>query len=192
MSAPVMSKAGRYGIELRDGAPGSLDDHERPAGVERLELLVGPHEAGGREPELPAQRVRGLVGALPDAEAGVTLERADDVRHQLGRRGRRAHRVAGRVPEPHPAEEPRGSGRVEQRPLLRDLPVELGERPRLEAGPHQRDAGLRHLVEPLLAARRLLAERRRVREPEGEQLLPRDGQDPGSIERDVGHASTSP
>ena len=70
MSAPVMSKAGRYGVSCATAAR-RLDDHERVLRVERLQPPGGAHEPSGRIQSWP-RKVARLV-ALVGAQAGVVL-----------------------------------------------------------------------------------------------------------------------
>ena len=113
-----------------------------------LQLLVGAHERRRGDLELAAQRVRRLVGALPDTEAGMGLEVVDDVGHQLLGNRAGARRVARGVPEPHPAQQAGRRRTFEPRALLGDLRVEVGVRPGLDPGPDQPHARLGDLGEP--------------------------------------------
>ena len=84
MSTPWMSQAAAYGstaaaVSGVSGCPGRaraarrLDDHDRVVGIDRPQVLVDRDAPGGGD--MPVRR---LVDALPGAEPGMRLERADD------------------------------------------------------------------------------------------------------------------
>ena len=175
MSAPVMSKAGRYGRQLRDRAARRLDDHERVVRVERLQLLVRAHEAV--RPDPVRRRGTGCAARrspLYASERRVVPERGRRASSAAARsRERRPAARGGRfgsVAEPEPAAEPvRRGGGVELLSRAAICASANSALQRLDPGADEGDAVRGDLLEPVACRRRLRPERRRVREPDREE-----------------------
>ena len=128
MSAPVMSKAGRYGVSwaaVPTGAwvmtTGWLGSAARSVRYARTSPATGT--GAGR------LGVRGLVDALPGAECRMVLELPDDVREQSAVWRERARREVGHVAELQPAVETVLRSRIEHLARRRDLLVDRLEAP---------------------------------------------------------------
>ena len=110
MSAPVMSKAGRYGVSCATVLRGAWMITSGWFGSSAFSCLAARTSPSGRIQLLPAERVARLVDALVGAEPGVILQRRRDRREHLlaGRRllARRARRQVGQLAEVQPAQEP--------------------------------------------------------------------------------------
>ena len=178
--------------QLSDGAARRLDDHERVVRVERLEPLGRAHEAFRPEPVGAPERVAWLVDALVRAEPGMILQRGRDRREHLlpGRRllSCRPRRQVRQLAEVEPAVEAGCRGGVELCALRGDLLGELPGAPVAAARADEGRARVGKLLQAVLAARGLAAERRPVRKPEREDFRAADAQRSGrSVDRDAAH-----
>ena len=114
----------------------------------------------------------------------MPLERVHDLgQERLVRRALWPGQV-GHVPEVEPGVQAVVGGGILELELVRDLVVDPGGRPCAPTCADEVDAGALDLLEALLAVRRLLPDRRRVREPEREELLPLDDEHTGRIDCD--------
>ena len=178
MSAPVMSKAGRYGASWAAVPTGAWVMTTGWLGSARPQRAVGAHEPGHGHARRPV-RVRGLVDALPGAECRMVLELPDDVRQQSAVGRERARRQVGHVAELQPAVEAVRGSRVEHLALRRDLLVDRLEAPVGPADADEAGAAGCDLGERVSPVRRLRAQRRPVREHERKDLAALHHQGPG-------------
>src|SRR5262249_47295505 len=146
-----------------------LRDHDGMVRIQRLELLVRAHQAGGGN-GTGSVWIRRLVDALVDAERGGILETARDLREQLlVRRVRRRGQVRD-LAELQPAAEPFRRCGVEDGLDLRDLRVDLAEIPLHELRADEVDARALDLVPAVRPAGRRAPERRWIRERDRKHL----------------------